>query len=197
MELQIVRYDQTVATRWKNGLGEARQVASWPGELESFQWQISMASMTGKLPFSDYPGVDRSLCVIGGDGLAITSSAREVVLTRESDPLHFPGEEKIVGATIGSEEMIDFNVLTRRDVFDHQTHRLKISRSGVTHVAKEFLVLFAQKGTIAISCGDILAQIGEGDTAILQGVQGIECGLSSAADAVCLCADIFRSADVG
>lgn len=191
IEVEIVRYEQTVSTRWKNGLGEARQVASWPGNSEAFEWQISIAQMTGKLPFSEYPGVARSLCIIDGDGLLITSPSRSITLTKDSDPLHFPGEEKIVGTTTGSVEMVDFNVMTKRGVLEHQTRRLEISRDVQVHVAKDVLVLFSQKGTLEISCGGTSIEIHERDTAILHGVPGEQYQLSSSAGAICLVADIF------
>lgn len=190
IELDIVRYNSTVPTRWKNGLGEARQVATWPADAALFSWQASIARMTGKLPFSDYPGIDRSLCIIGGDGLIITSPHRELVLDGASKPFHFPGEEAIVGETIGTAEMVDFNILTRRGVLEHQTERLEVSAGGILRIVRDFLVIFSQNGTIGISCGDAAGEIGTRDAAVLRDAQGLKCYLSSSAGAICLLADI-------
>lgn len=188
--LDIVRYEHTVPTRWKNGLGEARQVASGPGHRDAFEWQVSIARMTGKLPFSEYPGIDRSLCIIGGEGLLIASPFRTLTLTSESDPLHFPGEEPIVGATMGSVEMVDFNVLTKRGVLGHRTRRLRVSQAAQVHLARSVTIIFSHSGTLGVSCNGARAELHAFDTALLRGGPGEAYCLSSSTGARCIAADI-------
>lgn len=155
MPLDVIRSDQAIPTRWKNNLGESRLILRSPqdSQPDDFDWQGGTATMSGTLPFSDYPGIDRSLCVIGGQGLRVQSQLRDLVLTKESGPFHFQGEETIVGTTLGQDVMQDFNILSRRDGFSHQTRRVSVPSEGVAHPLGDVCIIYVQAGRVSVTLG--------------------------------------------
>ena len=59
---------------WKNGGGETVEVIVHPegASLSDFGWRVSMASVASDGPFSVFPGIDRTLAVLSGNGMALS-----------------------------------------------------------------------------------------------------------------------------
>ena len=72
--MRIIRASDCKTTPWKNGGGSTTEIAIGPAgaSLEDFDWRISMARVASDGPFSDFPGIDRTLAVIKGSGLVLT-----------------------------------------------------------------------------------------------------------------------------
>ncbi len=99
---------------WKNGAGETRELLVWP-EADVWGLRISVADIVVAAPFSEFPGIDRWIAVLTGDGLrlAIRSSAA-VTLHSEDDKLHaFSGDDPVSCALLGS-STTDVNIMVRR-----------------------------------------------------------------------------------
>ena len=60
--------------RWKNGGGETAEIAvSPPGAaLDAFDWRLSMAKVETDGPFSAFPGIDRTLAILEGEGIRLS-----------------------------------------------------------------------------------------------------------------------------
>src|ERR1700720_3517473 len=87
--LKIVRASDCLTTPWKNGGGSTTEIAAAPegASLDIFDWRISMARVASDGPFSDFPGIDRTLAVVSGHGLALTiGDAAPVTCGCESEP---------------------------------------------------------------------------------------------------------------
>lgn len=112
--MRIPRAADRAATPWKNGGGVTREVAAWPPSsgLDGFDWRVSLADVAADGPFSTFPGVDRLLTVIDGDGLALEIEGRTVRL-EPGAPFAFPGEAAVV-ARLTAGPIRDLNVMVRR-----------------------------------------------------------------------------------
>jgi environmental stress-induced protein Ves len=112
--MRLLRAADRVATPWKNGGGVTREVAAWPpgAGLDAFDWRISLADVAADGPFSTFPGVDRILTVIAGDGLVLEIDGRTTPLEPDA-PFAFPGEAAVAARlTVGP--IRDLNVMVRR-----------------------------------------------------------------------------------
>jgi environmental stress-induced protein Ves len=141
--MRVLRAADRIATPWKNGGGHTREVAvSPPGaDLDSFEWRISLAQIAADGPFSTFPGVDRVLTVIKGEGLLLTVDDRMLALDAASPPLAFPGEAR-VSARLTDGAINDLNVMVRRDKWRARTRRLTVTgASDVAAKARVTLVL--------------------------------------------------------
>jgi environmental stress-induced protein Ves len=107
---------------WKNGGGESRQVLIYPpnSDLDNFGYRITIANVASDGPFSRFEGVDRSLLLLSGDGISLhfKDNITPIFLNPASKLLQIAGEDEIDCGLIGS-EVIDFNVMTRRNFYHH------------------------------------------------------------------------------
>lgn len=126
---EIVRLRQAdyARMRWKNGAGWTTEIAHAPADDRGFAWRVSIAEVDADAPFSAFPGVDRSLLVLAGEGMALVLDDGAPVLLRPlGEVLRFPGEAVVHARLLGGPNR-DFNVMTRRD---RCTHTLALRRPG-------------------------------------------------------------------
>lgn len=117
--------DRYRRVRWKNDLGWTTEIAlDPPGE---FDWRVSIAEVDADSEFSRFPGIDRSLLVLAGEGMQLDIAGLGVHTLRPGDPaLAFPGEASTVGRLLGGPTR-DFNVMTRRGVMEHDLARVELA----------------------------------------------------------------------
>src|SRR5688572_14445639 len=93
--MRILRAENYRRMRWKNGGGETAEIAVSPegAGLDDFDWRVSMARVDTNGPFSVFPGVDRTLSILDGEGILLSVEGRiPFGLTFRSDPLTFPAD---------------------------------------------------------------------------------------------------------
>jgi uncharacterized protein len=134
---------------WKNGGGETTEIIAFPegADLDEFEWRISMARVAMDGPFSRFPDVERTLCVIEGEGLALTIAGKpEVVLAGVSAPFGFPGDVAVTSRLLKG-PITDLNVMTRRERWSHKVTRLFVDRPHkIAHEADVTLLLSRSQG---------------------------------------------------
>jgi environmental stress-induced protein Ves len=190
VEIKLIRHAETIPTPWKNGMGVGRNIAVWPGQSQGeFDVLIATAEMSGTVPFSSYPGVDRSLFVTAGR-LALKSVCRETVLSNESEPLVFPGEEEIIGTALGGGLMQDFNLLSKRGAVHHTLSRCEVTARGREFTARDILLIHIQRGDAELVCEAFEALLHVGDTVIMSELNGQTCRVKSVDHAICIVGDI-------
>lgn len=100
--------------RWKNGTGWTREILRMPDQAD-WNWRLSIAEIERDGPFSVFPGVDRELVLMHGNGLRLRFSDGEV---RELQPPHgrirFAGEREVESELLDGPTH-DFNLMWRRD----------------------------------------------------------------------------------
>lgn len=124
---------------WKNGQGVTEEVATFPAGsgVDEFDWRLSIAHVGTDGPFSAFPGIDRTIALLDGAGLALDlPEGKTVALTADGDPFSFPGEWAVAGRNLGG-PTIDLNVMTRRGRCTHRMRRLTL-RAGETFTAPGF-----------------------------------------------------------
>ncbi|WP_237153047.1 HutD/Ves family protein [Oryzibacter oryziterrae] len=152
--IRLIRHRDLKPTPWKNGGGETREIAAFPpgAGLEDFVWRISMATVASDGPFSAFPGIDRVLTVVDGDGIDLMVDGISRTLTPNDPPFAFAGDAPAAARLIGS-VVTDINVMTRRG---RCTARVSVL-SG-----QEALVTSQDEVVILLSRSDGLEVIAEG-----------------------------------
>ncbi|MCG2586280.1 HutD family protein [Massilia sp. TS11] len=120
--MRILRFDQLTLTPWKNGGGTTRELLCFPegAGTDRFDYRISLATISRDGPFSSFPGVDRTLALVEGEGVTLHVGADQRVVINEDTPVfQFPGELP-VHAVVNAGTTMDFNVMTRRGHCRHQ-----------------------------------------------------------------------------
>jgi environmental stress-induced protein Ves len=120
-DLQILRAAGLRTVSWKNGGGITTEIAARPrgAALDAFDWRVSTARIAREGPFSAFPGIDRTLAIVSGNGLVLEVEGRDpMTLSAGSEPIAFPGDVPTY-ARLAAGPIADLNVMTRRGRFRH------------------------------------------------------------------------------
>ena len=103
---------------WKNGLGHTTELAiNSGGNLDNFDWRLSIASVVNDGDFSDFSGYLRNLVLIEGEGLILDHRNGDIdELTNLLDISHFDGGSKTHGSLVNG-GIKDFNIMTKQNSF--------------------------------------------------------------------------------
>ncbi|KRB59399.1 HutD-family protein [Rhizobium sp. Root708] len=156
---------------WKNGGGETVEIAVSPPDaaLSDFDWRVSMATVATDGPFSIFVGIDRTLSILEGAGMALAIDGAEPrVLTTTSEPLSFPADVA-VSATLPGGPITDLNVMTRRARLRHRVERIEVDGRCSVHVATGTWLVLCQHGTLSLGLAGEPMVLDAGDTFLAEG----------------------------
>ena len=168
----IIRAADYRRERWRNGAGWTRQVHARPSPTpgQDWDWRLSIAEIEADAPFSSFPGVDRELVLLEGNGLRLRfddGEARE--LLPPHDRLRFAGERALVGELLDGPTR-DFNLMWRRDAIEAQLwHRPLVGSMAVFAEPGSTWVLYQLAGQARFEASTGLGALHAGDTALLPG----------------------------
>ncbi len=181
--MKILRSADHKRMPWKNGGGETVEIAISPvgAGLADFDWRVSTATVASDGPFSVFPGIDRTLSILEGNGMQLFIEGREpVLLTQDSAPLAFAADIA-VSATLPDGTITDLNVMTRRGSLGHTVERLSIDGQQTTAFPGGTFLLFCADGTLVARTGGESVELDAGDALLLEESDGGRLDLSGRA----------------
>jgi len=135
-------------SRWRNGGGETREIISWPQGTAEFDWRASIATLAQDGPFSAFPGIDRSITLLTGEGAHLfAEGVVDKHLTTPAEPFAFSGDVALMSRLTGG-VTTDFNIMTRRGT----------CRSVVTAKTDNFCAPLLMGGVLLVLKGEWLLQ---------------------------------------
>ena len=182
--MKLLRASDHKRMPWKNGGGETVEIAVSPDDagLADFDWRVSMATVAMDGPFSVFPGIDRTLSILDGEGITLFIEGRPPErLTQASAPLPFAADA-LTSATLIDGTITDLNVMTRRGRFTHSVRRVSVD--GNSEVAFE-------GGTTLVLCHRGNAEIegtpfAAGDCLIVSNKEAVRRSISGTAQLFCI-----------
>lgn len=154
--------------RWRNGFGWTREILRSPQVADGWDWRLSIAEIECDGPFSSFPGVDRELVLLHGNGVRLRFGDGEV---RDVGPPHgrvrFAGERAVSGELIDGPTH-DFNLMWRRDRIDAELWHRPLVGSMVLFVepGEQWVVHVLSGQALASDDGD-RETAAMGDTVLL------------------------------
>jgi environmental stress-induced protein Ves len=164
-------------TPWKNGGGSTREALVIPvgASHDTFELRVSLAKVEADGPFSEFPGIDRTLVVTEGAGMELqTFDDSTVTLTRQSRPFAFTGDDPVTAKLVAG-AISDLNIMTRRGVLNHRAARIPLTSEGTVACTGELTLLVVLDGeatavegnhSMALFAGDIVV-IAKGDEQVV------------------------------
>ena len=168
--MKILRSAAHKRMPWKNGGGETVEIAISPegAGLADFDWRVSMATVASDGPFSIFPGIDRTLSILEGNGMRLLIEGRDpVVLTQESDPLAFAADIA-VSATLPDGAITDLNVMTRRSTLRHAVARIEIDGEKRQEFTRGSFMLLCANGNVTVHAGPERTELSAGDALLFE-----------------------------
>lgn len=134
MRVRVLPANEYRRERWKNGLGWTREIASGAsaasrssgfdpaavdgpggGPASLRDWRLSIAEIDRDCTFSVFPGVDRVLVLLSGEGMTLAfDDAERAAVAPPYGRVAFAGERSVECALTAGPTR-DFNVMWRRD----------------------------------------------------------------------------------
>lgn len=177
---RVIPASQYRRQRWRNGCGWTREIdagsiiagpahASPPqGQGAAWDWRLSIAEIEHDAPFSRFPGVERELLLLSGNGLRLRFDDGPL---HRLDPPH--GRLRFSGERALSAELVDgptqgFNLMWRRDVVDAELlHRPLVGPMLFFAEPGNRWALHLMAGHARFDAGARLPALAAGDTALL------------------------------
>lgn len=179
--MRVLRHADYRRMPWKNGGGETIEIAVSPegANLENFNWRISMARVETDGPFSQFPGVERTLSVLEGQGIALSIEGMpSISLGKARAPFSFDASLR-TDAKLKDGAILDLNVMSRKVHASHHCYRV-LGEGKVALGAKTTLVFSIVDGLIvddreekltlqAYDCATVQGDAGHGSLTIADG----------------------------
>ena len=118
MPLTLLPANEYRRERWKNGLGWTREILRHPAGADAWDWRLSIAEVEKDGPFSAFPGCDRELVLLAGEGMRLHFSDGDCVTLLPPHSRHRFAGERALDAELLAGRTHDFNVIWRRDAVD-------------------------------------------------------------------------------
>ncbi|MGO8088565.1 HutD family protein [Rhizobium leguminosarum] len=166
--MRILRAGDHKRMPWKNGKGETVEIAVFPPDasINDFDWRISMATVAEDGPFSIFPGIDRTLAILDGNGMVLDVAGSPVLLTTASDPLAFPADIP-VAAMLEDGAITDLNVMTRRDGLAHTLIRIDVDGSKTVPLPPSTCLLLCHRGALSFRRDSETGALAAGDALLI------------------------------
>ena len=153
--------------RWSNGLGWTREIARSPGNGD-WTWRLSIAEIEQEAAFSWFPGAERVLVLLEGNGLRLRFSRSDVTLLEPPHgSLRFDGARAVAGEPVDGRAVV-FNLIWRRNAVAAELwHRPLVGAMVIFAEAGETWALHLIAGEARFDDGSGLPALAAGDTALL------------------------------
>lgn len=158
--------------RWRNGQGWTRQIAaSHVGE--AWDWRLSIAEIERDAAFSAFPGVERELVLLHGNGLRLCFEDGETVTLSPSHERHrFSGARRLHGELVDGPTH-DFNLMWRPDAVQAELLlRPLVGPMFFFADARTHWAIHLMAGQTHFDAASGLPPLWAGDTALLYGASG-------------------------
>jgi uncharacterized protein len=164
---RVVPANEYQRLRWKNQLGWTREIVRVPDQ-DDWRWRLSIAEIEQDAPFSAFPGIERELVLLTGNGLRLRFDDGE---THTLEPPH--GRLRFDGGRVVHGELVDgrthdFNLMWRRDAVQTQLwHRPLVGPMVIFVEPQTRWVVHLIAGAARFTDGSGLPPLDMGDTALL------------------------------
>ena len=164
---RILRASDYQRMPWKNGGGTTTEIWKSASPAGEMLWRLSIAHIASDGPFSEFPGIDRWIMVVSGNGMELTIEGLGAKrLDRPFEPLFFPGDAKTDCRLIDG-PIRDFNFIISRSFGEGTLQVLQLTAGMAAPLGENTAAVYVLAGGVEIESNDI-RQLTTGDTWIAE-----------------------------
>ena len=171
MAMSVLRSGAYDRKPWKNGGGITEDVWLFPegSSHDDFDIRLSLAEISQDGPFSSFPGIDRTITLVGGDPFVLEFADGVAHHLEHLTPFSFDGV-LTPRSRLDGEPSRDFNVMTRRGRWSHEVSVCRGAAALTVELAQRAIaVVHAVTGPLQVHTGQQDASASSRDTVIVQG----------------------------
>ncbi len=181
MSLRLIPANEYRRERWRNGLGWTREIVKECGcgvsgqsaqrgacSCEGFAYRLSIAEIDNDCAFSTFPGCDRVLMLLSGNGIELDfDDGTHEVVAPPHGRIAFVGERGVQCRLLDG-PTTDFNAMVRRDRCTMQVYHRPLVGSMVFFAEADALwAIHLIGGHAKLKSGAQSVLLNAGDTALL------------------------------
>lgn len=154
--------------RWRNGLGWTREILRLPAQGDDWALRLSVAEIEQDAAFSTFPGVERELVLLQGNGVRLRfDDGRVAEVLPPHGRVRFAGEETLHGELVDGTTH-DFNLMWKRELLQAELlHRPLVGAMFFFCEPGVAWALHLLAGQAEFDAGSGLPALRAGDTAWL------------------------------
>ena len=156
--MKICRYNDLVEVPWKNGGGVTREIVRRHMDDGQLVWRLSIADVASEGPFSAFPGLQRILTVIEGEGMVLERLTQDALAADLFKPVAFSGDEPINGL-LPNGPCRDFNVIWNPKLARATVTVFQGPKEFADSATDESMGLLCLSGSTLLSTGQTLAPL--------------------------------------
>jgi len=138
---------------WRNGRGVTSEIVVEPAG-DDWHWRLSIADVASSDDFSLFPGVDRTIVVVEGAGMALSIGDEPEQVVLPLQPLVFSGDEA-TSCRLLDGPVRDLNLMTRRATTSGRVDLVTLVAGSVLE-GHDWTVLVVLSGSV--ECGGHLLE---------------------------------------
>lgn len=168
MRVQQLRARDFTRRPWKNGGGTTTELAIHR-EGARWLWRVSVADVTQSGPFSDFPGYERTLVMLEGDGMELMFDTMMVaVVDRVHEPIVFDGGARTDCRLIGG-AVRDLNLMVDRERARGSVAVVAVPGSTRYAPVADWSLIFCLRGAVTLEAAAQRHTLERGDLLRLDG----------------------------
>jgi environmental stress-induced protein Ves len=148
---------------WKNGGGTTTEIWKAESPAGEMLWRLSIADVASDGPFSEFPGIDRWIMVISGNGMELTIDGMGTKrLDRLYQPLAFSGDATTTCRLLGG-PIQDFNFMVRRNFGRGLLQALQLPSNEASPSREDVTAVHVLSGSVELETHDT-RELAQGDS---------------------------------
>jgi uncharacterized protein len=148
---------------WKNGQGTTTELCRADAAGHDFLWRTSIATVSADGPFSPFPGYDRHILCLDGEGFVLEGGPTGSLLVDPEGPAQAFSGDWAVACRLINGPVRDFNLIALRNRCVSRVSRLRIDGACSALAASDLAILHVAGGSLRAGPFDVLA----GETLVL------------------------------
>jgi uncharacterized protein len=151
---RILRSSDYQNMPWKNGGGTTTEIWKAVSPDGEMLWRLSIADVASDGPFSEFPGIDRWIMLIEGNGMELTIDGQARRIADPFEPFAFSGDAR-TDCRLLAGPIRDFNLMMARS---YARGGLRISRlvaNEALPLAENIAALHVLSGRIELESGTV------------------------------------------
>jgi environmental stress-induced protein Ves len=164
----IVSRAEYHAMPWRNGRGTTHEIVREPANGESFIWRLSLADVPASGPFSAFPGYERIVVLVSGDGFTLDFGEHgRAELTPAQRVARFAGDWQ-TNCTLRGAPCSDLSWMVRRADALASVRLFELAAEGAHEFDRDAMgAFFCIQGAVGLFAGGCEFALAEWDTALI------------------------------
>jgi len=148
---------------WKNGGGTTTEIWKAESPTGEMLWRLSIADVASDGPFSEFPGIDRWIMVIEGNGMELSIDGMGTkLLNGVYEPLFFPGDASTACRLLGG-PIRDFNFMIRRSYGQGLLQVFHLPANEISPSRDDVAAVHVLRGSAELETNDV-RELAKGDS---------------------------------